>query len=59
MEYLLFNIIVVALLLLANGFFVASEFALVNVRQTKMAQLAKDGNKCASLVCHEIDNLDK
>lgn len=59
MEYLLLNIIVVALLLLTNGFFVASEFALVNVRQTKMAQLAKDGNKTAELVCQEIEHLDK
>lgn len=59
MEYLFFNILVVALLLLANGFFVASEFALVNVRQTKMAQLAKDGNKNAKLVCHEIEHLDR
>lgn len=59
MEYLFFNILVVALLLFANGFFVASEFALVNVRQTKMAQLAKDGNKNAELVCHEIEHLDR
>ena len=59
MEYILLNIFVVALLLLANGFFVASEFALVNVRQTKMAQLAKDGNKVADLVCQEIEHLDK
>lgn len=59
MEYILFNILVVALLLLTNGFFVASEFALVNVRQTKMAQLAKDGNKYAALVCKEIEHLDK
>lgn len=59
MDYLLSNLIVVVFLLLANGFFVASEFALVNVRQTKMAQLAKDGNKVAELVCHEIEHLDK
>ncbi len=59
MEYLFFNLFVVVLLLLANGFFVASEFALVNVRQTKMAQLAKDGNKNAELVCNEIEHLDK
>ncbi|MCR5261762.1 MAG: hemolysin family protein [Candidatus Gastranaerophilales bacterium] len=59
MEYILLNIFIVALLLLTNGFFVASEFALVNVRQTKMAQLAKDGNKKAELVCAEIEHLDK
>lgn len=59
MDYLLSKLIVVLFLLLANGFFVASEFALVNVRQTKMAQLAKDGNKIAEIVCHEIEHLDK
>lgn len=59
MDYLLSKLIVVVFLLLANGFFVASEFALVNVRQTKMAQLAKDGNKVAEIVCHEIEHLDK
>ena len=59
MEHIFFNLIVVALLLFANGFFVASEFALVSVRQTKMAQLAKDGNKTAKVVCHEIEHLDR
>jgi CBS domain containing-hemolysin-like protein len=49
----------IAFLLLTNGFFVASEFALVNARQTKMAQLAKEGNKVASIVCHEIEHLDR
>ena len=33
------NLIVIFLLLFANGFFVASEFGLVSVRQTKMTQL--------------------
>lgn len=59
MEYILLNLIVIALLLLMNGFFVASEFALVSVRQTKMTQLAKDGNKTAEVVCHEIEHLDR
>ena len=59
MEYILVNLIVIILLLLMNGFFVASEFALVSVRQTKMIQLAKDGNQNAKVVCHEIEHLDR
>ena len=41
------NLIIVVLLLLANGFFVASEFSLVSVRQTRMLQLSKEGNETA------------
>ena len=59
MENLVFNLFVIAFLLFANGFFVATEFALVSVRQTKMAQLAKDGNKNAEVVCYEIEHLDR
>ncbi|HEX8464870.1 MAG TPA: hypothetical protein VF627_09670, partial [Abditibacterium sp.] len=36
----LVNLLVVAVLVLANGFFVASEFALVAVRRTRIDQLA-------------------
>lgn len=57
-ELTILKLMGIAFLLLTNGFFVASEFALVNVRQTKMAQLAKDGNKTAGLVCKEIEHLD-
>ena len=38
-----FNLLVVALLLFANGFFVATEFALVSVRKTRISQLSKEG----------------
>ncbi len=59
MELIILKLIVIGIFLLINGFFVASEFALVSVRQTKMAQLAKDGNLTADIVCHEIEHLDK
>jgi putative hemolysin len=36
---LLFRAVSVALLILANGFFVAAEFALVSVRETRIEQL--------------------
>ena len=32
------NLLIILFLLLANGFFVASEFALVSVRQTRIKQ---------------------
>src|SRR5215210_2213858 len=44
------SILVVLLLVLANGFFVAAEFALVTVRGTRIEQLAADGNRAARLV---------
>ncbi|MGN0193354.1 MAG: hemolysin family protein [Candidatus Gastranaerophilaceae bacterium] len=53
------NLFVVAFLLFANGFFVASEFAFVSVRETKMQQFCKEGNKTAGIVCKEITHLDE
>jgi CBS domain containing-hemolysin-like protein len=51
------NIIIVLLLVLANGFFVASEFALVGVRRSRIATLADAGSKRARLLLELIDNL--
>jgi len=56
---LLFNSILIVLLLLANGFFVASEFALVSVRRTRLSQLAKEGNKDADMAINSVDHMDK
>jgi len=50
--------LVVALVLL-NGFFVASEFALVAVRRTRMDQLAEAGNKTARMVAQVTHDLDR
>jgi CBS domain containing-hemolysin-like protein len=41
------KLLFVALLVLANGFFVASEFALVSVRRTRIDALAEKGSKGA------------
>ena len=49
---------IVLLLVLANGFFVASEFALVAVRRSRIAVLAEDGNRRAQLLLGLIDNLN-
>jgi len=53
-----FNIIVVFLLVLANGFFVASEFALVGVRRSRVAALAEAGDRRAKLLLKLVDNLN-
>ena len=46
------------LLVLANGFFVATEFALVSVRRTRVQQLAADGNRRAHQVLGQLNHLD-
>ena len=38
------NIFLIAFLLFSNGFFVASEFAMVKVRKTRIEQLVNDGD---------------
>jgi len=43
------NIFLVFFLVLANGFFVASEFALVGVRRSRIATLAENGDKRAQM----------
>ena len=52
------NIVLVVLLVLANGFFVASEFALVGVRRSRVAALAEAGNRRAQLLLKLVDNLN-
>jgi CBS domain containing-hemolysin-like protein len=42
-----------------NGFFVASEFALVAVRQTRIAELVRKGNSAAGLVQKALRELDR
>jgi magnesium and cobalt exporter, CNNM family len=51
-------VFVVVLLVLANGFFVASEFALVGVRRSRIAALAQDGHRRAKLLLELIDSLN-
>ncbi|EKD86121.1 MAG: CBS protein [uncultured bacterium] len=52
------QLLLVILLVLLNGFFVASEFALVAVRKTRIDELVKQGNKSAKLVQKAVDHLD-
>jgi CBS domain containing-hemolysin-like protein len=52
------EIIFVLFLVLANGFFVAAEFALVKVRLSQIEQLAREGSwsaKLARKILHQLD----
>ncbi|MFN2160238.1 MAG: hemolysin family protein [Anaerolineales bacterium] len=49
----------VAVLVLANAFFVAAEFSLVSVRRTRIAELVDSGNAAAVSVQQAINNPDK
>ncbi len=55
----IFNLFVIAFLLFSNGFFVASEFAMVKVRKTRIEQLVKEGNYDAKIALEAIKDLDK
>lgn len=55
----LLRLVAVALLVLANGFFVAAEFALVSVRRTRIAELLAQGNRAARWVKKAIDDPDR
>lgn len=60
-EYIsiIFNLFIIVLLLFSNGFFVASEFAMVKVRKTRIEQLVKEGNSNAKLALEAVKDLDK
>jgi CBS domain containing-hemolysin-like protein len=49
---------VILSLVILNGFFVASEFALVKVRSSQLDALEEEGNKRAAFVRHITSNLD-
>ena len=49
----------VAVLVAANGFFVASEFALVRARQSRLEALRDEGKKGAGLALAQVDRIDE
>ncbi|HBX70412.1 MAG TPA: hypothetical protein DEH25_13800 [Chloroflexi bacterium] len=55
----LLKLVLVGFLVLANGFFVAAEFALVSVRHTRIAELVAQGNQTASWVEKALENPDR
>lgn len=52
------GLLAVVVLVLANGFFVATEFALVSVRRTRIETLVADGNTRARSALDALDHLD-
>src|ERR687897_595904 len=52
------NLVIVVLLVLANGFFVASEFALVGVRRSRIETMARAGNRRAKRLLPLVNNLN-
>src|SRR2546422_11698427 len=47
------------LLVLANGFFVAAEYAFVRIRKTQLDELAQQGSARARLPASVVDKLDQ
>ena len=58
MEWIFFRAVMVAFFILANSFFVAAEFALISVRETRMEQLLALGRPGAHTALHLKRNLD-
>jgi magnesium and cobalt exporter, CNNM family len=56
MEWVFFGLAI--LLVLANGFFVATEFAIVKIRHTRLQALADDGRPGAGMALKMVDKLD-
>jgi putative hemolysin len=58
LEWMLFRVVMVAFFILASSFFVAAEFALVSVRETRIQQLislGRPGARTALQLKHSID----
>lgn len=53
-----FGLVAVGLLVLANGFFVATEFAIVAVRRSRLEQLAAEGRASARAAQDVVAHLD-
>lgn len=58
LESVLFELILVLLIIFANAFFVAAEFAIVKVRTTQIQPLADKNNKRAKITVKILSNLD-
>ena len=53
------RLLAVLALVLANGFFVAAEFAIISVRKTRIDQLLTEGSRMARPVRRALDNPDR
>jgi putative hemolysin len=59
LEWMTFRAIMVAFFILANSFFVAAEFALISVRETRMQQLLAYGRPGAGTVLQLKQSIDE
>ena len=50
MDTVFLELVVIAVLILLNGFFACSEFAIISIRKSKIAQLVAEGDERAKLV---------
>lgn len=55
---IIWRLAIVLLLVVANGFFVAAEFALVGARRTRIDALVRKGSRSAKFAQHAIKHLD-
>jgi CBS domain containing-hemolysin-like protein len=53
------KLLLVLVLVLLNGFFVAAEFALVKIRDTQLAPLVRTGDRRAKITQHVLQHLDR
>jgi CBS domain containing-hemolysin-like protein len=58
MEHISYNLVAIVILLAANGFFVAAEFALVKARGSRIENLANEGRSAAKLTLRMQHNLE-
>lgn len=58
-HHIYFNLSLVILLILVNSFFVASEFAMVKVRKTRLEQMSSEGNSTAKIALELTDNINE
>jgi CBS domain containing-hemolysin-like protein len=54
----LLKLVSIILLVLANGFFVAAEFAFVSIRRTRVETLVEEGNRQAKRLLGILDNMN-
>lgn len=55
----IFNLVVIAILIALTAFFVASEFAIIRIRSSRIDQLIEEGNTSALSAKKVISNLDE
>ena len=55
----IFQLLIIPIFILLNGFFVAAEMALARVRRTRIDQLAEEGDKAAQLAQKALDDPER